>query len=77
MPEPSPRHRPVFLRPVVWIIYALLFGIAIPWYWSDDGVSVLFGMPLWAAVSVGTTAIISIYTAWLLIQFWPDDDEDQ
>ena len=66
----------MFLRPIVWIIYAVLFGIAIPWYWSDESINIVLGMPLWAAVSVGTTAILSIYTAWLLMKFWPNDEDN-
>jgi len=73
----DPNHsRPVFVRWPVWLAYAVLFAIAIPWYWPADDVRLLLGIPLWAAVSIGASVLISIFTAGLLLRFWPDTDDE-
>jgi len=66
---------PVYRRWPVWIAYAVLFAVAIPWYWPAEETTIVVGLPLWAAVSLGTSAIISCFTAWLLIKCWPTDDQ--
>lgn len=76
MPVPTRHPKPVYLRWSIWFTYVVLFTIAIPWYWSRDSVHIVFGVPLWAAVSIGGSALISVFTAWLLIRFWPMEEED-
>ena len=38
----------------IWIVYLLLYALAVPWYWPEGyrGPLVL-GFPLWVAVSLG------------------------
>lgn len=67
--------RPVYLRWSTWIAYAILFGVAIPWYWPGEEISIVAGIPLWAAVSIGASSVISCFTAWLLIKEWPTDEQ--
>ena len=69
-----PSSHPVYLRWWVWATYIVLFAIAIPWYWPEREWPVVLGMPVWAAVSVGTSLVISIFTAWLLLFHWPEPD---
>ena len=40
-------------KPVVWVVYVLLFAVAVPWYWPTgySGHAVM-GLPLWVAVTV-------------------------
>ena len=59
----------------IWLIYALLFAIAIPWYWPPEDATRWFGMPVWVVVAVVTSAVISGFTAWLLRRPWPDRPE--
>ena len=72
----STHARPVFVRWPVWLTYAALFAIAIPWYWPAEDARLLLGIPLWAAVSIGASAVISIFTAGLLLRYWPDSTEE-
>ena len=68
-----PRRHPYLSLPV-WLTYAVLLAIAIPWYWPADEPRLLLGVPLWAVVSFGSSALVSIFTAWLLLRHWPEDD---
>jgi hypothetical protein len=61
------------MRWPVWLVYAVLFTVAIPWYWPEDEVLLFLGIPLWAAVSIGVSGLISVFTAWLLLCHWPND----
>ena len=57
--------------------FVLLFIAAVPWYWGDDGETPLvLGMPLWVAISIGISFLISCLTAWAAFHTWPSDDED-
>lgn len=74
MSEPI-RARPVYVRWPVWLAYAALLAIAIPWYWPADNERLFLGVPLWAAVSIGASVLMSVFTAWLLLRYWPDTIE--
>jgi 4-amino-4-deoxy-L-arabinose transferase-like glycosyltransferase len=75
MSTSPPRKRPVFLRWQVWIAYAVLFALAIPWYWPADQTDLVLGVPLWVAVTLCVSFAISAFTAWLLITGWPPDQD--
>ena len=66
-----------FLSWWVWFVYAVLFAVAIPWYWPDDDARLFLGIPLWAAVSIGVSFLISCYTAWLLLRYWPETPDEE
>jgi len=74
MNHPAPPRHP-YLRWSTWSVYGLLAALGIPWYWKSEQEVVLLGMPLWALVSLGAGLLASIYTAWLLLRFWPLEDE--
>ena len=61
----------------IWVSYGALFAIGIPWYWPADMRTTFMGFPLWAAVSVIASFLISAKTAWLLIKHWPADVDDE
>lgn len=66
----------------VWIVYLILFAIAIPWYWNlpslpIDAKSIWFGFPAWVVVSVAGSFLISCFSAILWTCFWPEDDEEE
>ena len=72
----STRTRPVFVTWPVWLTYTVLFAVAIPWYWPVDDVRLFLGIPLWAAVSIGASVLVSVFTATLLIRYWPEQPEE-
>lgn len=77
MNRPLPmKHAHHYLSWRIWAVYALLFGIAIPWYWPAEDVRMLLGFPLWVVVSMAGSALISCYTAWLFAFRWPVDEEE-
>lgn len=61
----------------IWAVYAVLFGIAIPWYWPAEDARMWLGFPLWAVVSIVGSFAISCFTAWLFIARWPTDDDGE
>ena len=58
---------------VVWIVYALLYAVAIPWYWPAGfrGPLVL-GLPAWVAVSLGSVVLLTVWTGFVIHRWWPD-----
>ncbi len=66
-----------YLSPWIWVVYAVLLAISIPWYWPQEVGTIVLGMPLWAAVSVLGSAAMSLFTAWLFLKRWPDEEDDQ
>jgi hypothetical protein len=76
MTDPNPKT-----SPLPWLLafgFALLFIVAVPWYWADGGgeTPLVLGMPLWVAVSTGVSFLISCLTAWAAFSTWPSDNDD-
>ena len=60
-----------------WLIYLLLFGLAVPWYWQfipGSSSTLIMGMPLWVIAAIVGSAAISAFTAALLSRAWPDEE---
>ncbi len=75
MRDPNPKTSP--LPRLLVVGFALLFIAAVPWYWAGGGETPLvFGMPLWVAVSTGVSFLISCLAAWAAFRTWPSDDDD-
>ena len=57
--------------------FVVLFTAAVPWYWAVGGgeTPLVFGMPLWVAVSTGVSFLISCLTAWAAFSTWPSDND--
>ena len=70
----------MFLRWRIWLVYAVLFAFAVPWYWGllphSTAVRLVYGAPLWAVVSVLGSFLISLFTAALLYQPWEGEEAD-
>jgi len=62
------------LRWPIWLTYAVLFAVAIPWYWPADDERLWLGIPLWAAVSIAGSGLITLFTVGLLLLCWPDQE---
>ena len=59
----------------IWLGYAFLALLAIPWYWHwiPGATAPVCGVPAWVASAVVGSALVSCYTAWLLSYPWTDE----
>ena len=65
-------------KPVVWVVYLLLFAVAIPWYWPTgySGHPVM-GFPLWVAVTVSAVILLALWTAFVITHYWQDSGDEE
>ena len=64
-------------RVLAILIYAVLFGVSVPWYWHwipAQGEQLVVGWPLWVIVSIGGSCLVSLHTAILLSHPWPAEE---
>ena len=60
----------------VWLVYLLLFAVAIPWYWPPSYRGPLVaGLPMWVAVTVVSVALLAAWTAFVITRYWKDVDD--
>ena len=71
MKNHSPLKNKRYLVPVV---YVLLVGLGIPWYMPAELTTMIFGFPLWACISLFTVVIAAVFTAWLYLVEFTDDE---
>ena len=73
-PTPDPAdllHDEPRRHPIVWLVYAALYAIAIPWYWPQGaGTGLVFGIPLWAAVTLLAVVALAGWTAYVIHRYW-------
>ena len=62
--------------PWIWAVYAMLFAVAVPWYWPKDDTTVWLGMPAWVTVAILTSLVISIFTSWVWSRTSFGDEEE-
>ena len=61
----------------VFVAYAVLFVLAIPWYLPKDfGASIWGGVPLWVGLSFLVTIAIAVFTVFVIRRYWHDDDSE-
>jgi hypothetical protein len=60
----------------VWLVYLVLFAIAIPWYWppSYRG-SLVAGLPMWVAVTIASIILLAGWTVFVITKYWIDPDD--
>ena len=64
-------------KPLIWVVYLLLYAIAIPWYWPAGYRGPLIGgFPLWVAVSLGAILGLALWTVWVLNKYWQEEEEE-
>ena len=57
----------------VWLVYLLLYAIAIPWYWPAGYRGPLVaGFPLWVVVTLSAVLLLACWTAWVIAHYWRD-----
>ncbi len=72
--EPQLRDEPRS-HPIVWVVYALLYAVAIPWYWPKGyRGALIFGLPTWAAVSLAATLALAVWTAFVIHRYWDEGE---
>ena len=60
----------------VWLVYALLLALAIPWYWpAEYRGPLLLGFPLWVAATVLSVILLAGWTCWVIAACWRDEGE--
>ena len=58
------------------VVYLVLFSIGIPWYWPEDNLLIILGMPAWVTIAIAVSVLISVVTAYLLLNFtWPGEQD--
>lgn len=67
----SPLQNKRFLIPVVYILFLVL---GIPWYLPPELTTLILGFPLWVCVSLLVVVIASVFTAWLYLVEFADDE---
>ena len=61
----------------VWLVYALLYAVAIPWYWPQGYRGpLIFGLPTWVAVTLGAVMALAAWTTFVIYRFWDEDEID-
>jgi hypothetical protein len=60
----------------VWVLYALLLVLSVPWYFPvGNGEPLVFGFPLWCFVSLCCYVGVALLTIWRLDHLWEDQVE--
>ena len=61
--------------PWVWLVYACLYAVAIPWYWPEGYRGpLILGFPLWVAVTLGAILALALWTAWVIFSYWQEEE---
>ncbi len=78
-PGPDPASRPARHFPRwIWLVYIVLFGGSVPWYWPADApLQLWFGLPHWVVVSLGATFGVAVFTAFVVHRMWPEQEPDE
>lgn len=59
----------------VWLVYILLYAVAIPWYWPEGYRGpLILGLPTWTVVTLGATLALAAWTAIVIYRFWDEGD---
>ena len=61
----------------VWLVYAALFGAAIPWYLPPEAARVTWlGFPLWVTLSLAFTVAIAGFTVFVIERYWAEPEDE-
>ena len=62
----------------IWLVYLLLYALAIPWYWPEGYRGpLILGFPLWVAVSLGAVLLLAAWTVWVIRRYWIMAQEEE
>ncbi len=55
----------------VWLVYLLLYAIAIPWYWpAGYRGHLVAGFPIWVVVTLVGVLLLAGWTLWVIANHW-------
>ncbi len=61
----------------LWVVYAVLYAVAIPWYWPEGYRGPLvFGLPLWVGVTLLSVLALGLWTLLFITRFWKTGPEE-
>ena len=69
----KPRNKPSIVLPACMALAAI--GTA-PFAFSSSAPSYWLGIPAWLWSSFGCTALLSFLTAFWMLRYWPEDDDE-
>ena len=55
------------------IVFLILLGLGIPWFWPSGNSGLIFGRPAWVVSAIGVSVLGSAFTAYLLRKPWPHE----
>ena len=60
------------------IVFAILFALAVPWYWtrSEPDPTLWWGIPAWFIVAVAVSFVISLLASFAFSLPWPEELEE-
>jgi len=63
-------------QPRLWVaaIYLILLALAIPWYWPENDMRHIYGLPFWVISTLMILLTTSIFTAWVFLSSPEKDD---
>jgi hypothetical protein len=62
-------------HPWIWIVYALLLAVSIPWYFPREGPEPIWlGFPRWVTVSLMADVAMAVFTAFVIHRYWGEED---
>lgn len=71
-PNQSARFRDPARIPWVWCVYLILFIAILP-LWPVEGL--ILGLPSWAVLTILGGGVIALFTIYVLLFVWRDDEE--
>ena len=61
----------------LWPVYALLYAVAIPWYWPDAYRGpLILGLPLWVVVTLVAVFALALWTWLAIARYWKSGEGD-
>jgi len=54
----------------LYLLIAIMLLLTVPWWFSASTEGRVFGMPVWAAYSLGMSVLFAVVMAALLSRFW-------
>lgn len=57
------------------LIYLLLLGVGIPWYWPADNHALVLGMPAWVVIAIVVSLAASCLSVVILTRPWPGESD--
>lgn len=63
-----------------WVLFALLYGALIPWWWPEGDATIAFGLPRWVVTALCGGVLVAVTVNVLIHRYWHEDaaaDEEE